>query len=79
MIEVYSSEECPQCAATKRFLSSKSIPFTPIMVTADSPESEFLKSRGQMSLPVIIVKDAGGTEVDTWTGLRLDKLLRLPK
>lgn len=79
MIEVYSSEECPQCAATKRFLSSKSIPFTPIMVAAESPEADFLKTRGQMSLPVIIIKDEAGQEVDTWTGFRMDKLLRLPK
>lgn len=76
MITIYGSKRCPQCTSTANYLKRKGIQYSYIDIQEDKAAEEFIRNRGLVSLPAVIVVDSGGKEVDCWTGFRMDKLMK---
>lgn len=83
-VTVFSKNDCSICVATEAKLTERGVPFREINVQEDAePRDEFggrtplehvLENYGR-SMPAVVVDD--GTEKDSWTGRRPDKLLQL--
>ena len=59
-IEVYSSPKCHYCHEAKDFLTKKGFDFFDFNVLEDSDKrEEMIEISGQMSIPVIVVKEEG--------------------
>lgn len=71
LIRVYTTPACVQCETTKRYLSKHNISYEAIDLTKDVEAMEKIKSWGYQAVPVV------ETEIDTWSGFRLDKLRQL--
>lgn len=69
-ITVLTKENCQQCRATERFLTSKGVAFN---IAPASDRIEELASLGFTSAPVVLVEE-GGSLVDSWSGFRPDSL-----
>ncbi len=66
MFTVYSKPNCPQCVATKKYLTNKNIAFKELDVSNDPGSAEHLKKLGFLSLPVVEIGDK------SWSGFRPD-------
>jgi glutaredoxin 3 len=55
-VVIYTTPTCPHCAAAKRFLRERSIPFREVDVTKSTAAAqEVVRKSGQMGVPVIDV------------------------
>lgn len=71
LIEVYSSPDCNQCDATKRWLKRKGLQFNEFDVTKDSEAQKRCVALGYTSLPVVVAGD------QHWSGFRYERLREL--
>lgn len=69
MITVYTKEACPQCMATKRFLSKNNLDYFGVSLDGRPDLVERFRAEGFTSVPVV---DAGG--FGCWSGFRVDQL-----
>jgi glutaredoxin 3 len=55
-VTVYTTPSCPHCAAAKRFLRERTVPFREVDVSRNQPAArELVRRTGQMGVPVIDV------------------------
>ncbi|WP_371743658.1 glutaredoxin domain-containing protein [Herbiconiux sp. SALV-R1] len=69
MVTVYGKADCPQCAATRRTLEIKDVPYEYVDVDLDPAAADVLRSRGFHQMPVVVA----GTTV--WSGFRPDLIV----
>ena len=53
MLKLYTSKECPACAAVKAYLNSKGVAFDEVDVFEDKQATEFMAKGGLVSVPII--------------------------
>lgn len=75
-ITVYTQPNCPQCAATIRWLNQRKIRHTQLEA---QKAVGMLKRLGHTSAPVIIITDKNSRIVDSWSGYRPDRLNQAAK
>lgn len=63
-VTVYSKPACPQCDATKRYLSTKGIEFDVVDVSKDETARNLVTGMGYRQAPVVIAGD------NHWAGFR---------
>lgn len=68
-ITVYAKPKCPQCDATKRWLTKHGIAFHSVDLTTDDEARAFVQSLGYSAAPVVVTGDG-----DQWAGFRPDRL-----
>lgn len=68
-ITVYSKPRCPQCDATKRWLTRHGIAFRAVDLTTDAEAREFVQGLGYGSAPVVVTSDG-----EHWAGFRPGRL-----
>lgn len=74
-ITLLSKPQCVQCDATKRWLKKHSAPAIEEINIMEHPDLiEEYKSKGLMSAPVVLIRDAMGDIIDFWAGYRPDRL-----
>lgn len=72
MVTVYTPETaCANCAATKRALEKKNIPYTVEVLGEEHPQREEFRAEGFTAFPVVV------TDAGSWCGFRPDKILQL--
>lgn len=71
MITLYSKPQCPQCVATKKWLSKNGSDYAEVDITADAEARDYVMSLGYLSAPVVV---AGA---EHWSGFRPDRLDKL--
>lgn len=72
MVTIYTPETaCANCAATKRALEKKNIPYTVEVLREDHPKRDEFRAAGFAAFPIVI------TDTDSWCGFRPDKILQL--
>ena len=73
-ITVYTSPNCQQCTATKRWLDKRGINFTTIDVSTSPDDLAAIKSLGYKAAPVTIVS-TGDPEMELhWQGFDVNNL-----
>lgn len=72
-ITVYTTPNCVQCNATKRWLAKANIPFETVDLSTDDEAMKMVQEMGHTIAPVVI------TDVDNWSGFRISKLETLIK
>lgn len=77
-VRVYTRQFCPNCPRVLDFFSKNSIDVEKIDVTEDMDQVEFLKTRGHMALPVVMVLQEDSI-VDEWSGVKRDKMDEIVK
>lgn len=75
-IIVITKDKCPQCTFTKQFLTAKGIPHEIKNIENDRVLTDFVKSLGYYSLPVVLIYD-GDKLTQHWSGFHPDKLENL--
>lgn len=68
-ITVYSKPKCPQCDATRRWLTKHGIAYHTVDLTEDAEAREFVQSIGYSAAPVVVTSDG-----DHWAGFRPGRL-----
>jgi glutaredoxin-like protein NrdH len=68
MVTVYTLPSCVQCESTKKYLTSKDVPFETIDLSQDDAAMERVRGLGYQAAPVVIAGD------EHWSGFRPDKL-----
>jgi glutaredoxin-like YruB-family protein len=72
-VTVYSTPTCSFCAATKRYLKERSVPFRDIDVSRDArAAAEMVRKTGQQGVPVI---DVNGRVIVGFDKARLNAAL----
>ncbi len=71
MVTVYTLPSCVQCESTKKYLTSKDVPFEVVDLSEDATAMEMVKTLGYQAAPVVIAGE------DHWSGFRPDKLSAL--
>ena len=71
MITVYSKPQCPQCDATKRWLTKNGTSYIELDITDDPDARDYVMALGYLSAPVVV---AGGEHWSVFRPDRLDKL-----
>ena len=71
MITLYSKPQCPQCDATKRWLTKNGTQHTELDITDNPDARDYVMALGYLSAPVVVA----GT--DHWSGFRPDRLDKL--
>ena len=69
MVTVYGKADCPQCAATRRTLEIKDVPFEYVDLDLKPAAADALRSRGLRQLPVVVDGPV------MWTGFRPDLIV----
>lgn len=61
-ITIYTTTTCAYCDMVKKWLTSKSLPFTVINMDNESPEvrQKVIEMSGAMTVPVTVVEDQDG-------------------
>lgn len=72
MITVYTKESCPQCTATKRFLSKNNLDYFEVSLEKRPDLIERFRAEGFASAPIV---DAG--KLGRWAGFRIDQLKKI--
>ncbi len=74
-VRVYTTPNCPWCAAVKQYLEERDIPYIEIDVSQDQQAAlEMIEKSGQMGVPVV---EIDGEIVIGFDKERLDYLLEL--
>lgn len=73
MVTVYTLPSCVQCESTKKYLTTKDVPFTTVDLSEDTGAMDMVKTLGYQAAPVVISGD------DHWSGFRPDLLSALVK
>jgi len=77
-IELYSKPACVQCNQTKKTLDRMSAEYSVTDVTEDPTAYDFVtKTLGYMAAPVVVIKDAAGAVISSWSGFQPEKLQEL--
>lgn len=76
VIKVYTSESCPECTQTKKWLDGNSIVYQEVDVTNDEEARVELRKLRLRSLPVVEVKEEGKPDF-VWGGFQHAKLRTL--
>lgn len=72
---VYTTPNCPWCAAVKQYLTERGVPFTEVDVSQDYEAAmEMVRKSGQMGVPVV---EIDGEIVVGFDRERIDRLLGL--
>lgn len=71
-ITIYTKDNCLQCHATQRAMTSRGVIFDAINVDRHPDAADTLRAQGFRSLPVVIAGDL------RWSGFRPDMINRLP-
>jgi glutaredoxin-like protein NrdH len=67
-VTVYTTPNCVQCEATKRWLRKGDVEFNVVDLTQDEESLKMVRELGHTAAPVVI------TDVDHWSGFRISKL-----
>lgn len=70
-LKVFSKPGCGKCVMAKRFLKSEGVAFEPIDITK---QPETIEQYGISSLPVIVLENEDGLEVDRVNGFEREEL-----
>ena len=73
-IVVYTTDNCRQCKATKRFLDSKNVEYKTVNISGNQEIRELLKEHGFSSVPVTVVDGAFDHAIN---GFAIDKLKKI--
>lgn len=73
-IVVYTTDNCQQCKATKRFLDSKNVEYETINISGNQEIRELLKEHDFSSVPVTVVD---GDFDHAINGFAIDKLKKI--
>lgn len=68
-ITVYSKPRCPQCDATRRWLTKRGIAFRTVDLTTDAEAREFVQSLGYSAAPVVVTESG-----EHWSSFRPGRL-----
>lgn len=68
-ITVYAKPKCPQCDATRRWLTKHGIAFHSVDLTTDDEARAFVQSLGYSAAPVVVTPTG-----KHWAGFRPDRL-----
>ena len=79
MIIVHGKSGCSQCTTTTNWLSSKGIEFTYKDLDKEPELLEGFLERGFRSLPVVIVLNDQGEEVEAFSGFYMGRIMQLEK
>lgn len=74
-IELYTKNNCPGCAMTKKQLTALGIQYAETNVETDTGALEKVKDLGFNTVPVVLDRETG----DIWSGFRPDKIKNLVK
>lgn len=74
-IELYTKNNCPGCAMTKKQLTALGIQYVETNVETDTEALEKVKDLGFNTVPVVLDRETG----DIWSGFRPDKIKNLVK
>ena len=58
MIEIYTSDKCPQCSMAKKFLKENKIEFKEYNILKNAEAKKRLIGMGYMSVPVLIINES---------------------
>lgn len=75
-IVLYTADNCPNCVNTKNWLDNNGLEYRTVDITVSESGRSELRALGFTTLPVVRVTQ-GGRDVDSWGGLKLDKLKSL--
>lgn len=73
-VTVYSKPACVQCTSSMRKLNNMGIEYTKTDMSEDPTALAYVKSLGFMAAPVLIVQDADGNVIKSWSGFRPDEI-----
>lgn len=76
MITVYTKPDCVQCAATKRALTARGLPYREVDVTLDPQALAMVMRLGHRSAPVVVM-EVDGQLLDHWSGYLPAKIAAL--
>ena len=79
MIVIHGTKNCQQCKTTQKWLTSKGIHFTYKDLDEHPTLLQEFKSRGFSSLPVVIVTDEDGKELESFAGFYMGRIMKLEK
>ena len=68
---VYSNPNCVQCDMTKKWLTTKEIPFESKLISESPEVYDLIEAKGYKSAPVVVAGDK------SWAGFKLDNLSSL--
>lgn len=74
-VELYTKNNCPGCAMTKKQLTALGIQYVETNVETDTGALEKVKDLGFNTVPVVLDRETG----DIWSGFRPDKIKNLVK
>ena len=74
-IELYTKNNCPGCAMTKKQLTALGIQYVETNIETDTEALEKVKDLGFNTVPVVLDRETG----DIWSGFRPDKIKNLVK
>lgn len=70
-VTIYSKTVCPNCTATKKFLTKRGVEFEEINMDSNPQAYEYVMELGFAQAPVVVAGDK------MWSGLRPDLMREL--
>lgn len=77
IVVVYGEPDCAQCTLTTRQLDKQGTRYTYVDVVEYPEVGERLRAEGHRSLPVVEVRFPAEFTVDSWEGVRPDRIKAL--
>lgn len=73
-VKVFSKNHCQPCNLTKKAFVAKDIAFTEVNIEDNPSAYDEAIAFGHSSAPIVVISDLDGNVVDSWGGMRPDKI-----
>ena len=77
MITIYGLHDCAQCNSTKTYLDKQTVPYEYVNLGENRDAKKLVYKKGVKKLPLVVIRDQNGNEVDFWSGFNITKMLEI--